>query len=148
MTDLSRFADRLDRYGASLAAWPGRERAWAEALLQRSEPARAALARAEDFDRAMGHAAPDARADAIRRAVLDALPAHGRSGVAAVRVRAAWWTWAGGIGAAAASLVLCFYLGTANPQVWPERGPGAGGSDSFGGIDSMIFGIGFEGDEA
>lgn len=147
MTDLSRFADRLDRYGASLAAWPGRERAWAEALLQRSEPARAALERAEEFDRAMRDAAPDVHAEAIRRAVLDALPPHA-AGATAVRVRAAWWTWAGGFGAAAASLVLCFYLGTASPQVWPERGPQAGAGDSFGGIDSMIFGIGFEGDGA
>lgn len=145
MTDLKRLQDDIDRHGTDTSVWPGRERAWAEALLGRSGEARAALARAKAFDRALLNAAPDARTDVIRRAVLDALPAHRLAGHPARTVRAPLWGWLSGCAAVAATLVLSFYVGTANPGVWPSAGEEPDDA-VYADFDGMLFGIGFAGD--
>lgn len=140
MTDEARLRDALDRWGADTDAWPDRERRWAAALLTRSAEARDILSEAALFERSLFDAAPAADPDRMRRAVLEALPP--RQPMRPARI----WNlgWIGGLGAAAASLLVCFYLGAANPGVWPGADPTEAGDEP--GLDSMLLGIGFDGD--
>lgn len=139
MTDEARLRDALDRWGADTASWPERERPWAAALLARSAVAREILSEAALFERSLFDAAPAADPDRMRRAVLEALPPR-------QPMRPRTWNlgWIGGLGAATASLLVCFYLGAASPGVWPGAGPMEAGEEP--GLDSMLLGIGFDGD--
>jgi hypothetical protein len=144
MDDERRFLDNLDRWGAALDRWPERERNAALALLARSERARALLRAAEELDRDLASAMPAAHTDRMRRAILGALPAP-QASLSTRRGVWTWWLgWAGGLGAAAASLLVSFYLGAAFPAVWPESGDPA--ADEELGVDSIILGFGFDGD--
>ena len=144
MTDETQFQDLLDRFGSDPTIWPERERAWAQQLLARSETARDVLARAETFDRDLLNAAPDARTEVIRQSILEALPPHRLSGGRGLDPRGFWWRWFAGASAAAASLVLSFYMGTTAADIWPSAN-GPDDSGAYAEFDSMLFGIGFDG---
>lgn len=144
MTEETQFQDLLDRHGSALTSWPERERAWAQHLLTRSGSARDILAQAETFDRDLLDAAPQQRPGAIREAVLAALPAHQLADNTNGWLRTLWWRWAAGASAAAASLVVSFYIGTTSGDIWPSSsGPDDNGA--YVEFDSMLFGIGFDG---
>jgi hypothetical protein len=153
MSELNGFRDGLDAHGADLGRWPERERARAEALLARSDEARAALREAEAFEHLLADAVPDAPTERIRRNVLAALPAPGvpagAGSIAAIGGRRGplGWLWAGGVSATVASMALSFYLGTANPAVWPtETAAAEDAAELSSDFDSMLFGIAFDGE--
>jgi hypothetical protein len=64
---LSRFRTLVEAYGSELARWPERERARAQALLESSEPARAALAEEAELDHALSALSTPNLSDALAR---------------------------------------------------------------------------------
>ena len=64
----------------------------------------------------------------------------------ALECRVHRWLWAGGLSASAAALALSFYLGAVSSTVWPEQTVVADEMDLSSDFDSMLFGIGFDGE--
>lgn len=103
MMDLERFELSLDRYGAGLDRWPPDERLDAEALLARSEAARALLAEMVELESLIPLGVP-ASSDAERMA-LRAMSAPQSRALAPLARRAGW------AAAVAAALLLGLLVG-------------------------------------
>lgn len=107
MMDLERFELSLDRYGAVLDGWPRDERAAADALLARSEAARALLAEMVELESLipLGVMAPGDAEPMADRMALRAMSAPQVRTLAPVARRAGW------AAAIAAALVLGLLVG-------------------------------------
>lgn len=131
---MERLVEMLDAYGAAPERWPAAERAAAEALIARSEEARAHQRRAAELDRLLDALPTVAPSAGLRERVLAAAPKR--------RPAARAWRRALTVAvplAAAASLVLWFAARerSSSPAVQvASRAPSGGAVAPVGGGDA------------
>jgi ferric-dicitrate binding protein FerR (iron transport regulator) len=115
--DADRFGDLLDLHGPDLRGWPAADREAAARLLDASAEARALLEEARLLDAALA-APPGPPASAeLRARILAAAPPVAAGGAAVLPFRAPrrWVPVGSSALALAASLVLGFWIGAADP---------------------------------
>ena len=123
--NVNQFQTMLDARGPDVGRWPEADRLAAEALLDRSDAARAALAEAQALDDALAALPEEPASPLLRSAILDIPEIHDQTSepVAAglsLRRRSvvAGWT------AVAASAAIGFAVGAwwpAEPPVWQSE---------------------------
>lgn len=116
----------LSAYGAQPARWPEEEREACEALIARSERARAALAEAAHLDRLLDAAPPAPAADALAARLRDLMPERDATVVPFATRPGRARPWHQTALARAAVVVLAVVGGVGIGIALPEFGGGAG----------------------
>ena len=116
----TRFQTLLDARGPRIGRWPEADRLGAEALLARSDRARAALAEAEALDRALAALPHEPPAPLLRAAILD-IPDREDRGVG--RSLGAWTAGRRGLAAGSTAIAASAVIGFAVGAWWPAEPP-------------------------
>jgi hypothetical protein len=131
--NLADFRDLLDRHGPDLREWPEGEHAAAQAFLGRSPEARAELSQAERLEQMLSMPLP--ATERLHAAVLAIPSAHVqvRPAVAPTKRASRWMFWTPAM-AMAASLMLGFFVGTA------DLAPDDDDDDALIAVASLLYG--------
>lgn len=121
---VKRFQTLLDARGPDLGLWPEADRLAAEALLDRSDVARAALTEAETLHLALQSLPDEAASPLLRAAILDIPDLHDPASDASAAGHSSRRGMVAGWSAIAASAAIGFAVGMwwpAEPPIWQSE---------------------------